>query len=234
MKIVIFGATGMVGQGALRECLLDPSVTEVVTVGRTATGQSHPKLKDRIAPDLFDLAALDADLRGADACLFCLGVSSAGMGEPAYARITYDLTLSVAEHLARLAPGMTFLFVSGLGTDASENGRVMWARVKGRAENALRRLPFHGVYLLRPGFIQPMHGIRSRTRLYRLIYAVVRCLGPLVRRAFPEATLTTESLGRAMLAIARSGAPKQVLEPRDLNALAKAAVSVPGGSRTPA
>lgn len=220
MKILIFGATGMVGQGALRECLRDPAVHQVVTVGRTATGASHPKLTDRTVADLFHLQTLDDDLKGADACLFCLGVSSAGLSEAAYTRITYDLTLSVAEHLARLAPGMAFLYVSGAGTDASERGRSMWARVKGRTENALRRLPFRQVYLLRPGFIQPLHGIQSCTGWYRVLYALFRPLAPLVRRLFPAATLTTESLGRAMLVAAGQGAPKQVLETRDLNDLA--------------
>ena len=230
MKIIIFGATGMVGQGALRECLLDESVSEVVTVGRTPTGQSHPKLKERVAKDLFDLSALDADLRGADACLFCLGVSSAGMTEPAYTRITHDLTLAVARHLANLEPGMVFLYVSGAGTDASEHGRTMWARVKGRTENGLRNLPFRRVHLLRPGFIQPLHGIQSRTSWYRVIYAVFRPLAPLVRILFPGSTLTTESLGRAMLLAARQGASKEVLEARDLNELVNAAtVRTPPG-----
>lgn len=219
MKVLIFGATGMVGQGALRECLLDGSVSSVITVGRTPTGQSHPKLKERVASDLFDLSALDADLRGADACLFCLGVSSAGMTEAAYARITYDLTLAVAGHLALLEPGMVFIYVSGAGTDASERGRTLWARVKGRTENALRRLPFRRVYLFRPGFIQPLHGIQSRTGWYRLLYAVFRPLSPLLRRLFPGAILTTETLGRAMLIAARQGSPKEVLEARDLNEL---------------
>ena len=224
MKVVIFGATGMVGLGALRECLLDASVSEVVTVGRTPTGQSHPKLQERVAKDLGDLSALDPDLRGADACLFCLGVSSAGMTEAAYTRITYDLTLAVAEHLARLEPGMVFIYVSGAGTDASERGRIMWARVKGRTENRLRQLPFRRVYLFRPGFIQPLHGIQSRTGLYRLIYALFRPLAPLVRLLFPGATLTTESLGRAMLLAAREGSPQEILEARDLNELASLAM----------
>ncbi len=220
----------MVGQGALRECLLDASVNEVVTVGRTPTGRSHPKLKERVAKDLFDLSDLDTDLRGADACLFCLGVSSAGMTEAAYTRITYDLTLAVAEHMARLEPGMVFIYVSGAGTDASELGRSMWARVKGRTENALRRLPFRRVYLFRPGFIQPLHGIRSRTGWYRLLYALFHPLAPWVRIWFPGATLTTESLGRAMIFAARQGSPKEVLEARDLNVLADAAFrQVPAG-----
>ena len=223
MKVLIFGATGMVGQGALRECLLDEAVSEVVTVGRSPTGQSHPKLKERVAKDLFDLAALDTDLQGAGACLFCLGVSSAGMTETAYTRMTHDLTLAVAEHLARLDPGMVFIYVSGAGTDASEHGRTMWARVKGRTENDLRRLPFRRVYLFRPGFIQPLHGIRSRTGWYNLLYAVFRPLAPLVRGLLPGATLTTESLGRAMLLAAREGSAKDVLEARDLNDLVYAA-----------
>jgi uncharacterized protein YbjT (DUF2867 family) len=223
MKVLIFGATGMVGQGALRECLLDEAVSEVVTIGRTPTGQAHPKLKERVAKDLFDLAALDTDLRGADACLFCLGVSSAGMTEAAYTRMTHDLTLAVAEHLAGLEPGMVFIYVSGAGTDSSEHGRTMWARVKGRTENDLRRLPFRRVYLFRPGFIQPLHGIRSRTGWYNLLYALFRPLAPLVRGLFPSATLTTESLGRAMLLAARPGSPKEVLEARDLNDLVNAA-----------
>jgi len=223
MKIILFGATGMVGQGALRECLLDETVSEVVTVGRTATGQSHPKLKDRVAKDLFDLSALDADLRGADACLFCLGVTSAGMTESAYTRITHDLTLAVAGHLAQLEPGMVFIYISGAGADASERGRIMWARVRGRTENDLRRLPLRRVYVFRPSFIQPLHGIRSRTGWYQLLYAVFRPLAPLVRTLFPGAILTTESLGRAMLLAARQGAPKEVLEARDLNALVDAA-----------
>ena len=224
MKVLIFGATGMVGQGALRECLLDEAVSEVVTVGRSPTGQSHPKLKERVAKDLFDLAALDTDLQGAGACLFCLGVSSAGMTETAYTRMTHDLTLAVAEHLARLDPGMVFIYVSGAGTDASEHGRTMWARVKGRTENDLRRLPFRRVYLFRPGFIQPLHGIRSRTGWYNLLYAVFRPLAPLVRWLFPGATLTTESLGRAMLLAAREGSPQEILEARDLNELASLAM----------
>lgn len=224
MKILLFGATGMVGQGALRECLLDEAVSEVVTVGRTPTGQAHPKLKERVAQDLFDLAPLDPDLRGADACLFCLGVSSAGMTEAAYARMTHDLTLAVGEHLAQLEPGMVFIYVSGAGTDATEQGRTMWARVKGRTENDLRRLPFRRVYLFRPGFIQPLNGIRSRTGWYNLLYVVFRPLAPLVRALFPGATLTTESLGRAMLLAAREGSPKDVLEARDLNDLVNAAI----------
>ena len=219
MKVLIFGATGMVGQGALRECLLDESVREVVTVGRTPTGRSHPKLKERVAPDLSNLSALDPDLRGADACLFCLGVSAAGMTEAAYTRTTHDLTLAVAEHLARVEPGMVFIYVSGAGTDASERGRIMWARVKGRTENALLALPFRSAHMLRPGFIQPRHGIRSRTRVYRILYALLRPLVPLFRRLAPGMVLDSDQLGRAMVQVAAEGHPKAILEVADLQAL---------------
>jgi uncharacterized protein YbjT (DUF2867 family) len=219
MRIIIFGATGMVGQGALRECLLAGDVTEVLAVGRTATGQHHPKLRELVRPDLLDLSASE-DLRGFDACLFCLGVSSVGLSEAAYTRITHDVTLAVAELLAGLNPAMTFIYVSGAGTDATERGRTMWARVKGRTENALQRLPWKAVYLFRPGFIQPLHGIRSRTALYRMLYPLLMPLLPLLRRLFPGQILTTESLGRAMLAAIRHGAPTAVLEARALNALA--------------
>src|SRR3954468_8226550 len=151
MNVLIFGATGMVGQGALRECLLDPRVERVVCVGRSSTGRQHPKLHEIVRPDPSDLTGLDAELAGLDACFFCLGVSSAGMSEERYASLTYDLTMRVAGSLARLAPAMTFIYVSGMGTDSSERGRVMWARVKGRTENALLKLPFTGAYMFRPG-----------------------------------------------------------------------------------
>jgi uncharacterized protein YbjT (DUF2867 family) len=221
MNIVLTGATGMVGQGALRECLNDPGVTRVVTLGRRATGQRHEKLRELVVPDLFDLSAVEAELRGFDAAFYCLGVSAVGMSEADYARLSYDLTLSIATTLARLNPAMTFLYVSGAGTDSSEQGRVMWARVKGRTENALLRLPFRAAYMLRPGLIMPRHGIRSRTKLYNAIYPLISPLYPVIRALVPHAATTTEDLGRAMLDIARRGAPKPVLEMRDLVPLAK-------------
>ncbi|MEQ5842644.1 NAD(P)H-binding protein [Paraburkholderia acidicola] len=221
MKVVIFGATGMVGQGVLRECLRDPDVTKVLTIGRAATGQLDPRLHELVRSDLTQYAGLDDELSGYDACFFCLGVSSVGMKEGDYSRITYDLTLAAASVLARLNPAMTFVYVSGSGTDSSEQGRVMWARVKGRTENALRRLPFKAVYLFRPGVIQPLHGVRSKTRLYHVFYVLLAPLLSTARRLFPAQVQTTESLGRAMLAVARHGAPGAVLEPADLNALAQ-------------
>jgi uncharacterized protein YbjT (DUF2867 family) len=219
MKILVFGATGMVGQGVLRECLLASDVEVVLVVGRTATGVSHPKLRETVVPDLFDVAAYENELCEFDACFFCLGVSSAGMTEEAYTRLTYNLTMTVAEALARLNRRMTFVYVSGAGTDSSGHGRTMWARLKGRLENALLRLPFPGAYMFRPGLIVPLHGIKSKTKAYRIIYGAIKPITPLLRWAFPKSVLTTEELGQAMLIVARDGAPKAVLETGDLRAL---------------
>jgi uncharacterized protein YbjT (DUF2867 family) len=219
MNVIIFGATGMVGQGVLRECLLDARVQRVLTVGRTATGQQHSKLQEIVRPDLFDLAPIEKQLHGYDACFFCLGVSSFGMTEEAYRRVTYDLTLGVARLLVRLNPAMTFVYVSGTGTDSSERGRTMWARVKGATENALLALPFKGAYMFRPGLIVPLHGITSKTLLYRISYMLIRPFWRPLRSAFPQSITTTEQMGRAMLHVAQSGAPKKLLESADINAL---------------
>jgi uncharacterized protein YbjT (DUF2867 family) len=219
VKVIVFGATGMVGQGVLRECLLDPDVTSVLVIGRTATGQEHPKLREIVHRDLLDLSAIEGDLSGWDACFFCLGVSSVRMSETDYRRITYDLTMSVARTLAAHNPDMTFVYVSGQGTDSTERGRSMWARVKGETENALIALPFQA-YAFRPGYIQPMHGVTSKTRWYAVAYRLIGTpLYPVLRRLFPGSATTTEQVGRAMLAVARRGAPKRVLETRDINAL---------------
>ena len=219
MKILIFGATGMVGQGVLRECLLAPDVESVVAVGRNATGQQHPKLRDLVHKDMYDYSAIEPQLQGFDACFFCLGVSSVGMKEPEYKRITYDLTLAAATVLARLNPGMTFTYVTGAGTDSSERGSSMWARVKGATENALLRLPFKAAYMFRPGMIQPLHGIRSKTPLYDAAIVVLRPVLGLAHSLWPNKVTTTEKIGRAMLAVARNGAPKVLLDPADINAL---------------
>ena len=223
MNVLIFGATGMVGQGVLRECLLATDVERVTAVGRTATGIQHAKLRDLVVPDLMDYRQFEGDLRGYDACYFTLGVSSAGMDEAKYSRVTYDLTLAAAEVLARLNPQMTFVYVSGVGTDSTERGSVMWARVKGRTENALRRLPFKAVYLFRPGVIQPLHGARSKTRVYAVTYMFLGWLIPLLRAMSPRRILTTESVGKAMLAVTRHGAPKACLEPGDIYDAARGA-----------
>lgn len=219
MNVMIFGATGMVGQGVLRECLLDPRVTRVLTVGRQATGQQNPKLVEQVHADLFDYTGLEQALTGYDACFFCLGVSSAGMSERDYAHLSYDLTLAAAQTLARLNPAMTFVYVSGAGTDSTEQGRSMWARVKGRTENALLRLPFKAAYMFRPGAIQPLHGIRSKTPLYQTIYTVAGPLMGGLRALFPKSISTTEQMGKAMIAVAAHGYPKRVLETADIYAV---------------
>jgi uncharacterized protein YbjT (DUF2867 family) len=219
MKVILFGATGMVGQGVLRECELDPEVTAILSVVRTSTGQQHPKLHEIVHRDFFDFTALDPELSGFDACFFCLGVSSAGMSEERYRRITYDIALAAARTLVKLNPQITFIYVSGTGTDSSEQGRVMWARVKGQTENALLRLPFKAAYMFRPGVIVPLHGIKSRTALYRIPYIIMGPFLPLLKRLFPKQILTTETLGRAMLMVAKSGASKTVLESWEINKL---------------
>jgi uncharacterized protein YbjT (DUF2867 family) len=221
MKILLFGATGMVGQGVLRECLRAGDVDSVQAVGRTATGVRHTKLRELIHPNLFDVVATEDRLSRYDACFFCLGVSSAGMTEEAYPQVTYDLTTAIAATLARINPVMTFVYVSGSGTDSSEKGRSMWARIKGRTENALLGMPFRAAYMFRPGFIEPLHGIQSKTRSYRLFYAAFRPLFTVLHRVLPWWILTTEEVGRAMLIAARDGAPKPVLEARDIRALLK-------------
>ena len=220
MRVLLFGASGMVGQGVLRECLLDSDVTSVVTVVRKSTGRKHEKLTELVQPDLATLAPLETQLTGFDACFFCAGVSALGMSEEQYTRITYDLTLGVAKTLLRTSPDMTFVYMSGAGTDSSEKGRMMWARVKGRTENALLSLPFRAAYMFRPGAIMPLHGIRSSTRWYNIMYAVIRPIYPLLRRVAPTMITTTERLGRAMLAVARKGYATHVLEMSDINRLA--------------
>ena len=208
----------MVGQGALRECLLDPNVTSILSIGRRPTGQKNDKLHEVSSSDPGDLAQVTEDLSVYDACFFCLGVSAAGMSEADYRKITYDLTLRVARFLAERNPKMRFLYVSGASTDSTEQGRSMWARVKGETENALLKLPFAQAYMLRPGIIRPLHGIRSSTLMYRITYTLLWPVLPILER-FPTIATNTERLGKAMIVIARDGAPKPVLESIDLNAL---------------
>jgi len=210
----------MIGQGVLREAFLDPETTKVVTVGRRSTGQTHPKLAELVSSDLTALSPLEPQLVGFDACLFSLGVTSLGMAEEKYTRVTYDLTMAVARTLLRTSPGLTFIYVSGAGTDSTEHGRMMWARVKGRTENALLSLPFKAAYMFRPSAIIPLHGIRSSTWWYNALYVGLRPLYPIVSRIAPNSMTTTERLGRAMLAVARSGYSTRILETADINRVA--------------
>jgi len=217
MKVILFGATGMVGQGVLRECLLDPDVEQILSIVRTATGRREPKLRELVRNDFFDFSRVENDLAGYDACFFCLGVSSAGMNEADYRRVTYDIALSAARTLARLNPNMTFMYVSGMGTDSSEKSGSMWARVKGKTENDLLGLPFKAAYMFRPAAIVPLHGIKSKTKLYQFFYTVLGPVLPVMYKAFPQYVTTSEQLGRAMLTVAKRGAPKSVLENPDIN-----------------
>lgn len=219
MKVLVFGATGMVGQGVLRECLRAPEAEQVVTVGRTATGLRDARLREIVHGDLGNYAGIEQELAGFDACFFCLGVSSSGMTEAAYESVTYRLTLAAGETLSRINTGMTFIYVSGAGTDSSEKGRVMWARVKGRTENALLRLPLKA-YMFRPGLIEPLDGIQSKTPVYRIFYKFGRPLLPLLRWALPNQILSTRQIGHAMLAVAKRGYVKRIMESKDIRAAA--------------
>jgi uncharacterized protein YbjT (DUF2867 family) len=215
MKVVLFGATGMVGQAVLRECLRDDGIEAVLAIGRSPTGRSHPKLRELIRKDLFDVGG--AGLQGYDACFFCLGVSSVGMSEAEYTHVTYDLTMAWANALARANPAMVFLYVSGAGTE----GKAMWARVKKRTEDALLAL-FPSAYMVRLVALRAMAGEVPRRRWTRIAYAVFAPLMVLARLFGPGVVITTEQLGRAMIRAARHGAPKRVLAMRDLHALAAA------------
>ena len=217
MQVVLFGATGMVGQGVLRECLLDGDVESVVCVGRGATGHYHPKLLELEHSNFLDFSAIENQLQGFDACFFCLGVSSAGMSEENYEQVTYGFTIAAARALVKLNPEMTFIYVSGAGTDSTERGSSMWARVKGKTENELLRLPFRAAYMFRPGLIVPLHGVRSKTGVYRVFYILLGPLLPWMKGRFPKYVTTTEQIGLAMLKVAKQGWPKPVLETSDIN-----------------
>jgi len=211
MKVILFGSTGMVGQGVLRECLADPGVTHVTTVVRSATGQQHPKLREVVHKDFTDFTGLQLD---ADACFWALGVTSAGRNEADYTRVTHDYTVAAAKVLVR--PTMTFVFVSGRGAD----GSAMWARVKKKTEDALFAMPFKAVYVFRPGLIEPLDGIRSRTRIYNILYPMLYPLMLLTKVVSPGSITDTRRVGRAMLRVARNGFPKQILENPDINTAA--------------
>jgi uncharacterized protein YbjT (DUF2867 family) len=207
----------MVGQGVLRECLLDPNVQCVLSLVRDPTSQQNTKLTELVHKDLFDFSGVESHLAGYDACFFCLGVSAVGLSEESYSRITHDMPMAAAQVLVRLNPAMTFIHISGAGVDSTERGRTMWARVKGKTENALLHLPFKAVYIFRPAGIQPLHGIQSRTASYRILYLLARPVLPLLKLLLPNHITTTEHLGRSMIRVAQNGSPKRVLEARDIN-----------------
>ena len=218
LRVILTGATGMVGEGVLLECLANPAVARVLVLTRRPTGRSHPKMHELLVPDLADLTAVETELTGYDACFFCAGVSSVGISKADYERITHDLTLAVGRTLARLNPGLTFVYVSGAGTDNTEQSAQHWARVKGRTENALLALPFGAAYMFRPALMQITPGQRNALKWY----GAVAWLLPLARRLAPAYVSTMQEVGRAMVNAAAFGSSKPVLEVRDIVALARA------------
>jgi len=219
IKAIITGSTGMIGKGVLLECLESPHVESVLVINRQSVGMKHQKLKEIINTDFYDLSAIKEHLAGYNTCFFCLGVSAAGLSEEEYYRITYDLTLNFAQTILGLNPELTFCYVSGAGTDSREKSRMMWARVKGKTENALLALPFKAAYMLRPAFIQPMKGIRSKTGIYNIFYSILKPLYPILK-SFTKIVTNTEKLGKAMINIVIMNYDKKILENADINSIA--------------
>lgn len=217
LRVIVTGATGMVGEGVMHECLQHPAIEAVLIVNRKPSGFAHPKLTELVHPDFYNFSAIENQLSGYDACFFCLGVSSVGMPEHDYYRVTYTLTLHVANTLSRLNPEMTFCYVSGAGTDSSEKGRSRWARVKGKTENDLTKLPFGQAFNFRPGFIKPTRDLKNTNKYYQYI----GWLFPIGRALYPSGFCTMEELGKAMINSARQGYEKQILEGTDIIELAK-------------
>ena len=220
MRVVLFGASGMIGQGVLREVLRADDVETVLTVGRSGTGQQHAKLRELKHDDFTNFASASSALTGYDVCIWCLGVASSGMSEADYTKVTFGYTMAAADVLLKVNPQLTFLFISGASTDSTEKGSVMWARIKGKTENALMAMPFKASFMFRPGMIQPMNGEISKTPAYRLFYKFAWPLFPVVKALFPKYVSTTEGIGQAMLKVVRKGYEKRVLEVPDINAAA--------------
>ena len=217
IRAILTGATGMVGEGVLHQCLNHAEVESVLVINRRPCGIQHNKLTEIIHADFHDLSVIENRLTGYNAVFFCMGVSSMGMSEDAYRRVTYDLTLYIAKLLAKINPGITFCYVSGTGTDSSEAGRLMWARVKGKTENDLMKLPFKAAFMFRPGFIQPIKGLKNTYTIYKVIGPVY----PLLKAVFPKHVCTLQDLGLAMIEVVRNPYSRQVLENRDITMLAK-------------
>ncbi|MDX6741658.1 NAD(P)H-binding protein [Actinocorallia sp. A-T 12471] len=220
MRVIVFGASGMVGHGALRACLADDAVTEVLAVVRTPLALDDPKVRQIVHTDFTDYSDIQHEFAGLDACLYCLGVSAAGLKEAEYTRVTYDYALAAARALHAASPDLTFVYVSGQGTDETGTSRQMWARVKGRTENDLLAMPMRA-HMFRPGYIQPVGGAVSKTPLYRVIYRGTGFLFPLLRRALPRHVTTSDAVGRAMLtAVQRADDVPAILRNPDINRLA--------------
>jgi uncharacterized protein YbjT (DUF2867 family) len=221
LNVLFIGASGMVGNAVLEECLANPDVTSVLSLGRSRTGRSHPKLTELIHGDMFDLSPVAGQLKGRNACFYTLGVTSAGMKEDAYSRIIVDMTKAVADAILPLNPGMAMVFVSGASSDSTEKGKVMWARVKGKAENLLLGMPFGSVTIIRLAGLIPAKGFKSKTFWYRLFYYPLAPFLPLLHKLFPQYVTTPAILGRTFIRAAQGKAPKQILEPPDIHALGK-------------
>lgn len=217
IKAIITGVTGMVGEGVLHECLLHPDVEAVLVIGRKSCGVVHPKLKEIIHNDFFDISVIENQLKGYNACYFCLGVSSVGMKEPEYYKLTYTLTMNFAQTLSKVSSDLTFCYVSGGGTDSTEKGRVMWARVKGKTENDLMKLSFKQVFAFRPGYMHPTKGLKNILPYYKYL----SWMYPFFRLVFPNMVSTLAELGQAMINATRFGYSKNILEVKDIVALAK-------------
>jgi nucleoside-diphosphate-sugar epimerase len=225
IKVIITGATGMVGEGVLHECLLHPDVESVLVINRKSCGVKHPKLKEIILKDFFDLSSINEQLAGYNACYFCAGVSSVGKKEEEYKRITYDLTLNLANTFIKIygeqSRSMTFCYVSGVGTDSTEKGKIMWARVKGKTENDLMKLPFKDSYMFRPGFIKPTKGLQNAYKAYKFFTPFY----PVFRKLFPKYVVTLEEIGLAMINVTLFGSEKKVIECKDIVKLANVITS---------
>jgi uncharacterized protein YbjT (DUF2867 family) len=217
LRVILTGATGMVGEGVLHECLSDDDISEILIINRRPSGITHPKLRELLLPDFFDLSSIQASVTGYQACFFCLGVSSVGMSKDTYFKLTYTLTLNFAGLLAKQNPDMVFWYISGAGTDSTEKGRIAWARVKGKTENDLMKLPFQKVYLFRPGLLEPTRGLKNTLGFYKWLGWMI----PLIRLLAPLGVTTLRELGLAMIHAATRGYPKQVLEVKDILELAK-------------
>jgi hypothetical protein len=217
INVIITGSTGMVGEGVLHECIQNPWVENILLINRTSCGVKNPKIKELIHANFFDISAIEAQLIGYDACFFCLGVSSIGMNEVNYFKMTHTLTLHIAQTLSKLNTGMTFIYVSGKATDSSEKGKSMWARVKGKTENDLMKLPFKQVFAFRPGYIQPIKGLKHTHGFYNYI----QWMYPLILRHFPNMACTLEQLGKAMINATCIGYTSNIIESKDIISLSE-------------